>query len=313
MVVHIVEHYPKGTIYNLIKPLVDYGQLMVYTPEDIEDITDFFAFPEDTVFILHVTGRALPVFNNFERIVDQYKAAIFLHVSIAYMEFQKRFTAIERIVYLNRMGVDLLVPCNNIQKQLLLRNIKSYVIQLGIPEINIYKNEYAHLLPYCGKVVTCCSEDTLPYLYAKGIDCFLKFIKDNDMFSDALIVGAPLPDMSIQSKRFTHDEFLFILQNSKAYVQFSRFEAYNLTAVEAKRLKVPVILLECEGVSDNVKYGYVCKDFAEMDTTIKKLISCHSNNLVNEVIEQNYIDSVRRESLLSFVESIQRWWKNVCT
>ena len=133
------------------------------------------------------------------------------------------------------------------------------------------------------------------------------------MFSDALIVGPPLPDMSIHSKRFTHDEFLFILQNSKAYVQFSRFEAYNLTAVEAKRLKVPVILLECEGVSDNVKYGYVCKDFAEMDTTIKKLISCHSNNLVNEVIEQNYIDSVRRESLLSFVESIQRWWKNVCT
>ena len=97
MVVHIVEHYPKGTIYNLVKPLMEYGQSMVYTPEDIKDINDLLHFPDDTFFILHITGRAFPIFNSFERIADKYKSAMFLHVSIAYMEFQKRFDAIERI------------------------------------------------------------------------------------------------------------------------------------------------------------------------------------------------------------------------
>ena len=206
MIVHIVEHYPKGTIYNLIKPLREYGQLMVYTPEDIEDITDLLHFPEGTIFILHVTGRELPIFNNFERIADKYESAMFLHVSIAYMEFQKRFNAIERIAYLHRIGVSLLVPCNSIQKQLLLRSLKSYVIQLGIPDIEIHKNNYNYLLPYCGKVITCCSENTLQYLDAKGIDCFSKFIKDNGMIQDALIVGTSLSDTSIPSKKFTHDE-----------------------------------------------------------------------------------------------------------
>lgn len=312
MIVHIIEHYPKGTIYNLIKPLMKYGQPIVYTPEDIKDITDLLYFPDDTIFILHVTGRELPIFNNIERIANKYKCAMFLHVSIAYMEFQKRFKAIERIAYLYRTGVKLLVPCNSIQKQLLSKNLKSYVIQLGISDIDIHRN-YNYLLPYCGKVVTCCSENTLQYLYAKGIDCYLKFIKENDMLSDALIVGTSLSDTSIPSKRFTHDEFLFILQNSKAYIQFSRFDSYNLTAVEAKRLRIPVILLECEGISDNIKYGYVCKDFAEMNLTIKEVLSCHHSSSINQVIEQNYIDSIRRESLLSFAKSIQRWGNNVCS
>ena len=110
-----------------------------------------------------------------------------------------------------------------------------------------------------------------------------------------------------------NDEFLFILQNSKAYIQFSRFDSYNLTAVEAKRLRIPVILLECEGISDNIKYGYVCKDFAEMDLTIKALLSCHHNSSINQVLEQNYVDSIRRESLSSFAESIQKWGDNVCS
>lgn len=304
MLVHIVEHFPKGTIYNLIFPLQKYGHRLLYAPEDIKSIDELMRFPKETVFILHITGRWLDLFATIEKIVKYYRVALFLHTSPSYMEYQGREKSIDRIIMLYKLGVHVLVPCRSIQTQLEQRNIMSYIIQMGIPHISKEK-EQNYLHEFFGKIITCCSENTPEYLYAKGIDYFERYITDNNLFSEALIVGdALIPN--IQSKRFPHDEFLRILQHSKMYIQFSRFEAYNITAVESKQLKIPVVLLDAEGVYDNVRHGFVCKNYSEMESVANKVLLSKSS-FAETAIDLNYKDSIFRETDLSFATELMRW------
>lgn len=297
-IVHIIEHYPKGTIYYLIKPLEEFdNQLVLYVPEDIYDYRQIFLFPKDTIFVLHITGRLTEFFMRYEELTLRYKVFLFLHVSIAYMEFQKRFDAIKKIVQLHTRGVGVLVPCSAIKNQLLEIGIDSQVIQIGIPYFNV-NEQYTHLRRYTNKIVTCCSENTANYLYIKGIHEFTNFVIKQNLISESLIVGSEIEGM-IESKRFSHDELLYILNYSRLYIQFSRYEAYNITAIEAKRMKVPVILYNVEGVKDNLKFGYTYDTFAEMEEEAVNIIQGKNEK---EIIESNFLDSMERENIFNFAK-----------
>lgn len=84
------------------------------------------------------------------------------------------------------------------------------------------------------------------------------------------------------------------------YIQLSKTESYNLTAIQAKRLKIPIIVSDIDGHIDCMKCGH---------NRIR-----NSNNIVNVIekvtsakcIEQNFKDSIRRESLSNFIYSVNQ-------
>lgn len=301
-IVHVIEHYPKGTLYNLIKPLGEFdNQSVLYVPEDVYNFEQFLSFPSDTIFILHITGRLTEIFLKYREIALKYRAFIFLHVSVAYMVFQQRFKAIDTIIELHRIGVGVLVPCLAIKTQLLKLGINSIVIQMGIPYFKL-NEEYDYLRKYKNKIITCCSENTEKYIYAKGIKEFTDFVSKEGLLSKALIVGSELGG-AVESRRFLHNEFLYILKNSCLYIQFSQYEAYNITAIEAKRMRIPVILFNIEGVKDNLKFGYVFDSYKEME---EKAIEIIQNGGEKTIIEANYVDSIERENIDVFAKEFNR-------
>ena len=107
----------------------------------------------------------------------------------------------------------------------------------------------------------------------------------------------------MKCKRLDLEDFLYVLENSKAYIQFSITEAYNLTALQAKRLKVPIIVSDIDGHKDCMKN--FCNRYRKEEEFSEKI------KLVSEptCIEQNYKDSIERESIEDFILSIKN---NVC-
>lgn len=306
-IIHIVEHYPKGTIFRLIEPLSHFkNQSIIYTVEDISGFDDLLIqFSTNDILVLHSTGRFTEIFSRCVELTQKYSVYIFLHVSPNYMRFQKRHKSLNQMIFLSEHGIKFLSPCIAIKKQLYAMGIKSDIIQIGIPE-PIFKNSYDYLNRYIGKIITCCSEDTEEYLRVKGIDKFVSFCKKHNLNKSALIVGCNMQSYGIESVTLSHDEFMYVLNNACVYVQFSLFEAYNITAVEAKRLRTPVVVLNSEGVKDNVLYGYVCANEQEMSDTIIKVVH---NEIDTAIIENNYRDSICRESLENFSREFYRLMK----
>lgn len=301
-IVHVIEHYPKGTIYSLIKPLDGFdNQSVLYVPEEVYKFEQLLSFSSDTIFVLHITGRLTEIFLKYHKIALKYRSFLFLHVSVAYMEFQGRKKAINAIIELHRIGVGLLVPCTAIKIQLLKLGINSTVIQMGIPYFEL-NEQYDYLQEYKNKIITCCSENTEKYIYAKGIKEFTHFVSKEGLLSKALIVGSELGG-TVESKRFLHNEFLYILKNACLYIQFSQYEAYNITAIEAKRMRIPIVLFNVEGVNDNLKFGHVYNSYKEME---EKAVEIIQNGGEKAIIEANYVDSIERENIEVFAKEFNR-------
>ena len=203
----------------------------------------------------------------------------------------------------SKYKIGYLVPSIEVRNQYRRHGFKDVnYIQLGIENIEQFDkyNKYnIKLEKYYNKIVTTCSSENPDYFYIKGIDNYLKLMKECNLENSILIAGIDRNDDN-NFKRFSQDDFLNILCHSKAYVQLSRFESYNLTASEAKRFKIPIILLKCEGNNSCMKGNvYTLKQ-------IKKIL--RNNNIINEqLIEELYIDSKNRENLEEFKKSIERF------
>ena len=86
------------------------------------------------------------------------------------------------------------------------------------------------------------------------------------------------------------------------YIQCSKYESYNITAIQAKRFKKPVLLLDTEGTSYCMN-GYVFKNNSDIENEIKKI---ESNNYNYDLINELYYDSLRRENLDNFKNQIEK-------
>ena len=157
---------------------------------------------------------------------------------------------------------------------------------------NIKKNE-----KYYDKIVTVCASENIAYYSAKGIDNFIELVTKENMQKNSLIAGINnYNNSNILMKKFNEKDFLNILCHSKIYIQLSLFESYNITAVQAKRFKIPVILLNAEGNSTCMNGD----TYTSIDEIRKKIIEVVNGIYNTEKLEKNYNDSILRESLENF-------------
>ena len=166
--------------------------------------------------------------------------------------------------------------------------------------VDSYFKYDSSLSPYYGKIITTCSSDNDEYKYIKGIDLYEKFIINNNLVDVSLIAGTDNNRNSkLLCKRFSEDEFLNILAHSLMYVQFSRYESYNLTASYAKRFKIPVFVLNTEGVRTCMN-GVVYDDYNSLTAAV---LSTIAHGKQKELIEKMYEESLIRESIENFDDS----------
>jgi dephospho-CoA kinase len=90
------------------------------------------------------------------------------------------------------------------------------------------------------------------------------------------------------------------------YIQLSRTEAYNLSAIYAKRLKIPIIVTDIEGHKDNVKYGFRVSCLKNAKRYLKNILSNYGKFNIKKIIEKNYNDSLKRETLNNFRDSFNK-------
>jgi len=110
----------------------------------------------------------------------------------------------------------------------------------------------------------------------------------------------------ITTKKVSQKTFFRYLKNSIAYVQLSRTESYNLSAIYAKLLKVPIIVSNIEGHKDNVKYGFKVNNLNEAGKILRGVLNSPNSPKIKKIIERNYQDSLKRETLNSFRNSLNK-------
>ena len=86
---HIIEHTPPGTIYNLISQLSDrYDNHKIYFIDDSEKIEMIFNMLKNNcfeIFVLHCTGRNLPIFSKIEKFVTNVNKKIYIFICMFLM------------------------------------------------------------------------------------------------------------------------------------------------------------------------------------------------------------------------------------
>ncbi len=261
---------------------------------------------KDSIVIIHTTAR------NSSRILESYRSLIpynrvyfFLHVSYKYLCYTNRLKGIQLLRNAcEKDNIILFVPSKEVSEQYNKYGMKSYPIQIGVKAfekdkvLTAYKSRLKH---YYGRIVTTCTRAG-EYEYVKGIDLFNKIITNNNLTDSALTLGTDeLSSSSIECRRFKHRDFLNILAHSLMYVQLSRYETYNVTAIEAKRMKRPVILLRAEGTPTCMNEA-VYDSVEEVESAILDVLE---NGVNQNAIDSFYKDSIKRENVLVFKNGLE--------
>lgn len=306
---HFIDHKGEGTIHQLLAPFNDYSNHYIFSLDDANSFVELFEMKQqynENKIIIHTSGGGGSVLLDHLFFSDSHfnNVFVFLHTSLKYQLYKNRLEFIEKLKYLFlNKHIGVLVPSICIVKQLSDQGIFAKPVQLGIKlDKDLYLEDRKQLAPYYNKIVTTCASQNPDYQYVKGVDVFVDMLSLLHLEKESLIAGSKIEWCdNIVSKFFPKNDFLNILSHSIAYVQMSRFESYNITAVQAKQLKIPVFLLSCEG---NVE----CMSGNVYDSAgVKKCISNITSGIVNkDLIENLYQDSIRRESFDSFRLSLEK-------
>ena len=95
--------------------------------------------------------------------------------------------------------------------------------------------------------------------------------------------------------------------HAKAYIQLSKYDSYNITAVEAKQFKIPIILSNIEGHMKSADNGFLVKAFNEAKDILQRVID---GNFDKSVVQKNYFNSITNESVAAFYERFKIIEKN---
>lgn len=298
---HVVDHDGFGTMHKLIGALCDKYKNHIFLKR--EDVIKNNFDSKNSILIIHTSGGGEPKILYSIKNYNNINIFIFIHTSYEYQKYKKREKFLIMLKeYSLLKNVNILVPSNEVAKQYIKNGIKCTAIQLGIKPIDKVKLNYrSELSQYYNKIITTCSSYKNDYKFIKGIDLFEKFIIANNLEEDALILGIDDNNTKIISKELSEEDFINVLYHSKLYLQFSRMESYNLTAVQAKQLKIPVVLLKAEGNYDCM-LGHVYDSIEETEHKVINIL--HHNNDKLEV-NKLYKDSIFRENLESFKKSLE--------
>lgn len=317
---HIIDHNGFGSIHKLLIPLCEkYKNNILYTPylkkfrltkESIEKINN----DKNSIIIIHSTGRDKTIYlDNLDKLFVNKKIFIFMHVSIEYEILKKRKRFIDKLYNISKENnIIILTPSKEVTEQYLKYGFNAETIQIGIQKLNndYYKRDIKRLENYYNKIVTVCASESPAYYNAKGIDNFIKLAKKEHITSDILIAGINSyvkKNNKIFMKKFCEKDFLNILYHSKAYVQLSLYESYNITAIQSKRFKIPTFLLSAEG-NETCMCGNTYKSIKDIRLKIREL----NNQIIDhEQIKKLYNDSIIRESLKNFNDDLIKLLKEV--
>lgn len=305
MTYHIVDHAGFGTIHKLLLPLHDEKKNhIVVNFDDYSMLENIASNMSDTdIIVIHSTANKKSNFiYDFNKYFKDKKVYIFMHVSANYEIFKGRKDVLIYLKYLtDNCKAVILTPSTEVTNQYKYFGINAITVQLGVDFSKIDTTKKSKLLPYYNKIITTCSSDNEIYKYVKGIDIYEEFIRNNQLESYALIAGTTTSGtIGLPCKKFDESDFLNILSHSIMYVQFSRFESYNLTATFSKFLKIPVLLLNSEGNYSCMR-GNVYDSVDELEKDALKIIS---GNFNHQLIEDMYNDTIKRESISNFKQEL---------
>jgi hypothetical protein len=310
--IHLIDH--DGTIYGLVSPLSRFPEHQIITSFSSLNkcnlsLIEKLSKDKNINCILHATGNK-KYFYNFKDILAKKfnkRFFIFLHVSPNYFLIRDRLSELYSIKDLsNKFNFKILIPSNELKKEYSYYGLETIPVQIGIDfDMNLYNKKSNKIKK--GKIISVCTAEEEVYDYVKGIDQFFKLIKDLKLDKQALILGSKNQLFrGISTKKVSKETFLESLRDSKAYIQLSRTEAYNLSAVYAKRLKIPVIVKNIEGHKDNVKFGFRVNNLNEARKILKFILKYPNSPKINRIIERNYKDSLKRETLNNFRKSLNK-------
>lgn len=317
---HIIDHNGFGSIHKLLVPLCEkYKNNILYTPylkkyrltkKEIEKINS----DKNSIVIIHSTGRDKTIYiDDLDKYFASKKIFIFMHVSINYEIFKKRKKFIARLYNIcKEKNISILTPSKEVTNQYLDYGFNAKTIQIGIKNLNsdYYKKKIKRLEKYYNKFVTVCASESPAYYDAKGIRNFIRLAKKEKITNNILVAGVNSyvrKNNNVSMKKFNEKDFLNVLYHSKAYIQLSIFESYNITAIQSKRFKIPIFLLSAEGNESCMK-GYTFKNISDIRHKIYEV----DNNLIdNKTIKELYNDSIIRESLSRFNSDLIKITKEV--
>lgn len=306
-VYHFIDFPGFGTVHKLINDLAKhYSNNIAIMPINDKPLIDNALIKkinkENCIVVIHSSGRLDSYYlHNYKKLFKNRRIFMFMHVSPKYLKVKKR----HKMFYYLREFVEkyngwILTPSKEVTSEYNKIAIRAKTVQMGIDNIQTKKEYYEYnpaLSQFYNRIITTCTSDETIYRKIKGIDRFEKLLKGLGVLNLGLICGNEnINNLNIECKKFKSDDFLNILQHSIAYVQLSRLETYNLTAIQAKRFKVPALLLKTEGTTSCMGKD-VCKSIKEIKIQLKRLLLKRKNTLK---IENLFEDSLKRETLERF-------------
>lgn len=309
--IHLIDH--NGTIYNLVSPLSRFPEHQIMTSfsnvnENKLKLIEELSKDKSIKCILHATGNKKYFYNIKEILAKKFhdRFYIFLHVSPNHFLIKDRLNELRAIKNLSKeLNIKILIPSKELSREYSYYGLDTTPIQVGI-DLNINKTRRLDKIEKRNIISVCTAEEGI-YSYIKGIDQFSKLMKDLNLDKQSLILGNKNNLFEeIITKKVSQDIFLRYLRNSKAYVQLSRTESYNLSAVYAKRLKIPIIVSNIEGHKDNVKFGFRVNNLDEAREILRFIMKFPNSPKIKRIIERNYKDSLKRETLNNFRNSFNK-------
>ena len=305
MIYHIIDHRGFGTIHKLLIPLCQNNEFHKLIAYNDEEKLRKLELDYNSSIIIHSTASQKSNFlHDFLKYFNNRKVYIFMHVSANYESYKGRKDVLNYLKKLTQeYDITILTPSKEVTQQYLDYGIESMTIQLGLDFRNINTEYNPSLSPYYNKIVTTCSSDNDIYKFVKGIDMYERFITKNKLEEFSLVAGTNnSKNTKMLCKRFEEKDFLNVLAHSIMYVQFSRFESYNLTASYSKFLRIPVLLLNSEG-NYSCMNGNVYDNCDSLEKEALNILKGYKNeNLINSL----YNDSISRESIDNFGKELEK-------
>lgn len=302
--VHIIEYQERGSMWRLVNGLEIYDNHVVL--ETKGKYVKLSEYDKETIFIFHTSGKNFPMINSLmEFLEDGKKCAVFIHTLPDYI-IEKGFGDFLNYIKMvtSIFQCKVMVPSNAAKKMFATFDIKTEVVNLGIPSIKLSKKiDYIKLDKYTNKIITVSTKNTKKYKMAKGIDRFYELMRISGKEKEALILGNDCIE-KIENIKLPHDEFIYVLSKAKLYIQLSRSESYNISAIEAKQLKIPVLVSNSTGHIDSVRDDFFrVKSIAEANMKLYEILKM--DDFVKKKIGYNYYDSIINDSIIAFKKRLE--------
>lgn len=305
MFIHIVEYENRGTLWRLLNELNVYPNHKLL--ESKNHRVNINQLGIDNHFIIHTSGRSFPIIDSLEEFLQKgVICSVFVHNSPDYIlekgccKFIKNLRRLQ-----SRFNFKVLVPSNAVKEAFSDFGIICWVIRLGISPI-VLREPIRNLKNLAGRIVTVNTNAQEKYVRAKGIDRFCEMIKHFGLEDSAAILGVDsISNDGIMRVKLTHEEMLWVLSKAKLYVQLSRSESYNITAIEARQLKVPLLLSNIGGhKSCNLNSMFLVDSHSNLYEKYNNLVN-EDNYTLKSLLEDNYKWSLANENIESFKKSIE--------